>query len=284
MDTSRPTWRSRTWLVAGGVLLVLGLALSAMGVDPPEAAWVTTLAAAGIGVTVLVWALLRTRTRRRQYEEELAVWAGERATQTERLRIASELHDLVSHGLGLITVRAAIARTLTGSDGERERSDALSDIERVSRETTTELRRMLAVLREPNVAPLRPADTLGDLPAIVQDANDSGLTATLDIEELGGVSSGVQLTVCAVVREALHNTIRHAGPTRAHVDVQRDQETIVVHVQDAGPHGSWQPRPGAGHGLDGLRERATILGGTLYAEATERGFHLTARIPDAVRP
>lgn len=284
MDTGRPTWRSHAWLVAAGVLLVLAFALSAMGADPPEAALVPTLAAVGIAGTVLVWALLRTRTQRRRYEEELAAWAGERATQTERLRIASDLHDLVSHGLGLITVRAAVARTLTGPDGESERADALTDIERVSRETTTELRRMLAVLRDPDVAPLRPADTLDDLPAIMQDASAAGLTATLDVEELGDVSPGVQLTVCAVVREALHNTIRHAGPTRARVSVQRDGEAIVVDVQDAGPRGPWQPRPGAGHGLDGLRERAAALGGALNAEPAEHGFHVIARIPDVVRP
>lgn len=283
MDTGRPTWRSRVWLIAAGVLLVLAFALSALSADPPEAALVTTLVAGGIAVTVVVWALLRIRAQRRRYEEELAAWAGERATQTERLRIASDLHDLVSHGLGLITVRAAIACTLTGPEGERERADALTDIEQVSRETTTELRRMLAVLRGPDVAPLRPADTLDDLPAIVQDANAAGLTATLDIEELGKVSPGVQLTVCAVVREALHNTIRHAGPTRARVNVHRDGRTIVVDVHDAGSRGSWQPQPGAGHGLDGLRERAAVLGGTLSAEHAGRGFHVTVRIPDVVR-
>ncbi len=284
MDTGRPTWRSHAWLVAAGVLLALAFALSAMGADPPEAALVTTLAAIGIAVTVLVWALLRTRAQRRRYEEELAAWAGERAMQTERLRIASDLHDLVSHGLGLITVRAAVARTLTGPDGENERAGALTDIEQVSRETTTELRRMLTVLRTPDAAPLRPADTLDDLPAIVHAANAAGLTVTLGIEKLGDVSPGVQLTVCAVVREALNDTLRHAGPTQAYVHVRRDREVVVVEVQDDGPLEAWQQRPGAGHGLDCLRERVATLGGTLHAEGGEHGFHLVARVPDPERP
>ncbi len=55
MDTGRPTWRSRAWVAAAGVLLFLAFALSAMGADPPEAAWFMTLAAVGIAVTVLVW-------------------------------------------------------------------------------------------------------------------------------------------------------------------------------------------------------------------------------------
>ncbi|WP_433532836.1 sensor histidine kinase [Micromonospora sp. CA-263727] len=283
MDTGRPTWRSRAWLVAAGVLFVLALVLTMVGVDRPAVAWTVALTAAVLAVLVLAWALQRTRAQRRRYEEELAAWAGERAAQAERLRIAADLHDLVSHGLGLITVRAAVARTLTGPDGENERAAALTDIERVSRETTTELRRMLAVLHDPGAAPLRPANTLDDLAAIVQEASALGVTTTLGVDGPGEVSPGVQLTVCAVVREALHNTIRHAGPTHAHVGVHRDGETIVVDVQDAGPQRSWQPQPGAGHGLDGLRERVTALGGTLDAEPDEHGFHVTARIPDQER-
>ncbi len=284
MDIDRPTWRSRAWLVAAGLLAVLAALLSFVGVDRPEAAWAAVAVAAAVAVSVIGWAFDRTRRERHRYEEELASWAGERARQTERLRIASDLHDLVSHGLGLITVRAAVARTITGPSGELERADALADVERVSRETTTELRRMLTVLRDPDTAPLRPADTLADLLLIVQHANTAGLTATLGLEELGDVSPGVQLTVCAVVREALHNTIRHAGPTHARVSVRRDGEIVLVEVQDAGPRTPWQARPGTGHGLDGLRERVAVLDGALHAEPDpDGGFHVIARIPDPVR-
>lgn len=270
------------------MLLVLAFTLTTVGVDRPAVPWVVALVApataAGIAVAMLGWALLRTRARRRRYEEELATWAAQRATQTERLRIAGDLHDLVSHGLGHITVRAAAARRTTGRAGESERADALADIERVSRETTTELRRMLGVLRDPGTAPLRPADTLEDLPGIVREANAAGLAVTLGVDDPGDVSPGVQLTICAVVREALHNTIRHAGPTHVGVGVRRDGEAIVVDVRDAGPRQLWQPRPGAGHGLHGLRERVTALGGTLHAGPDEHGFHLVARIPDRDRP
>lgn len=280
MDIDRPLWRSRAWLTAAVLLALVAGLLSFVGVDRPASAWAAVAVAAAVAVSVVGWALDRTRRQRRRYEEELASWAGERARQTERLRIASDLHDLVSHGLGIITVRAAVARTVTGPDGVAERADALTDIERVSRETTTELRRMLTVLRDPDAAPLRPADTLDDLPAIVQDANIAGLTATLGVEELTDVSPGAQLTVCAVVREALHNTVRHAGPTSARVSVRRDGATVLVEVQDSGQRNSWQPQAGAGHGLDGLRERVTALGGTLDAEPDGNGFHVTARIPD----
>lgn len=280
MDSDQPTWRSGAWLVAGAVLFVLAFALSAMGADPPEAALVTTLAAVGIAGAVVVWALLRTRSQRKLYEAELAAWAAERATQTERLRIASDLHDLVSHGLGLITVRAAVARALPGQDGESEHARALADIEQASRETTTELRRMLTVLRTPGAAPLHPADTLDDLPGIVEASNIAGLSTNLHMADLGDVSAGDQLTVCAVVREALNNAIRHAGPTQVRVDVRRDGEVIAVDVQDGGSREAWQPRPGAGHGLPAIRERVTLLGGALHAGPSDHGFRVTARIPE----
>ncbi|MGO2111322.1 MAG: sensor histidine kinase, partial [Pseudoclavibacter sp.] len=276
----KPMWRSRAWLVAAGLLLVVLFALAATGVDPPGSAWAAVFVAVAVAVAVVIWALVRTRSQRRAYEVELAAWAAERATQAERLRIAGELHDVVSHGLGLITVRAAVAQHVPEHDGGGALVSALADIERASRETTTELRRMLDLLRTPGAAPLKPAATLQDLAEIVQAANAAGLTATLDVADLGDVSPGVQLTVCAVVRESLNNTVRHAGPTEARVGIVREGEEIVVDARDAGPRGHWRPQPGAGHGLDGLRERVSVLHGSLRAEPCDPGFQVVVRIPD----
>ncbi len=280
MQTDRPTWRSRAWLVAAGVLAVLVLTLTTVGFDSRVSVWMTVGVSAGVSIAVIAWALARTRSQRRRYEDELAAWAADRAAQAERLRIARDLHDLASHGLGLITVRAAAARALAGPEGEAERSNALADIEDASRRTTTELRRMLAVLRTPGPAPLRPADTIDDLPAIVKAAADAGLTVVLDTEPLGELSPGAQLTVCAIVRGALNNTVRHAGPTDARVEARRHGNGVVVEVEDAGPRHGWHARPGAGHGLDGLRERVAALDGSLDAGLAGHGWLLTARIPD----
>jgi signal transduction histidine kinase len=283
MGTDRPAWRSRAWVVAVAVVVVLALMLTTAGFTSPVAAWATLAAAGGITAAVIGWALVRTGSQRRRYAEELAAWAAERATQGERLRIARELHDLASHGLGLITVRAGVARTVTGPGGEAERATALADIEHISRQATTELRRMLAVLRTPGPAPLRPGDTLDDLPAIVDAATEAGMAVSLHLDDLGDVSPGVQLTVCAVVREALNNALRHAGPTHARIAMHRDRDTVVVTVQDDGPRPGWQSQPGSGHGLRGLRERVHTLDGSLHAAATGGGWLLTARLPDQGR-
>jgi signal transduction histidine kinase len=180
----------------------------------------------------------------------------------------------------LITVRAAAARGMSGAGAKAERIAALADIHHIGRDTTTELRRMLDVLRTPNSAPLRPADTLDDLPAIIDAANASGLTASLDVSNVSTVSPGVQLTVCAVVREAMNNAIRHAGPTRAHVSIRQDGDVVLVDITDSGATTQWTPHPGAGNGIAGLRERVAALGGTVSTRPTADGFHLSALIPD----
>lgn len=273
--------RSHGWPVAGAVLAVLLLVLSAVGVDQPVVAVGAAAVAVGTATLVLVWAVLHDRRRRRSYEDDLTAWAAERAIQSERLRIARDLHDLASHGLGLITLRAAAARRTRGPAAKAEHTAALADIERAGRAATTELRRMLAVLREPGAdVPLRPADTLADLPAIAAGVADVGVTATLDTGPTGPVSAGVQLTVCAVVREGLANVARHAGPVAARVGVRREGDGLVVRVDDDGPAGDWRPHRGAGRGLTGLRERVGALGGTLEAGASGRGFGIEARIPD----
>lgn len=274
-----PRRRRRVWPSAVAVLVVLLLALLAVG-RGGTAAVVLPAIIAVLALSVTTWALLRARSQQRAYEARLTAWAAERAAQAERLHIARELHDIVSHGLGLITIRASTARY---PGAEQSSATALADIERIGRQTTTELRRMLNVLRDSRgtAVPLRPAESLHDLPAIVGEAEGAGLTVALELGELDDVSPGAQLVVCSIVREALTNTARHAGPSKVCVQVRRDGDWLVTSVVDAGPVPGWTPHPGAGRGIEGLRERITALGGTFQAEHVDNGFRVTARIPEA---
>jgi signal transduction histidine kinase len=259
------------------VAAVLVLAMCTVGAEEPLAAvvpWVIV----GVAVATALWAMRRARADRRDYEARLTAWAATEAVLAERLRIAGDLHDIVSHGLGLITVRAAATRHVAEP---AEMAAALADIEEASRHATAELRRMLSVLHEPETGgPRTPPDSLDDLPGIVDVAARAGLRAELTVEPLGAVSQGVQVAVCRTVREALSNAARHAGPTDVRVRVRRDGTDVVVSVADSGPGEGWRPSPGAGHGLAGLRERVGSLGGTLSAEPVDAGFRLTARIPE----
>jgi signal transduction histidine kinase len=274
----RPTWRSSATPVVAFVIIVLLAAMGTPGTRGPLTIVLPPLIAAG-AVAAAAWAVRRSRADRAAYESRLTAWAASEAVLAERLRIARDLHDIVSHGLGLITVRAAATRHLPKP---AEVEAALTDIEDASRHATAELRRMLAVLREPSADGRRtPLDSLDDLPEIVQAASFAGLETQLTVVPLGPVSQGVQVAVCQTVREGLSNAARHAGPTRVRVEVHRDGVDVVVSVTDTGPTSDeWRAAPGAGHGLAGLRERVGNLGGTLVAEPVDAGFRLTARIPD----
>ncbi len=227
-----------------------------------------------------------------------AEWAADRAVQRERLAIARDLHDIVSHGLGAVTVRAAVGRRLAAGD-PAEALRALDDIEDAARHATAELRRMLGVLRahaapaDP-VVPLAPLPTLSRLPTLVEEVSAGGLRIALACDDtVSGLDEGVQLAAYRIVAEALTNVARYAGPTDVRVDVRLDSRvdsrvdargvgpTLRVRVSDAGPGPGWRPHPGAGHGLLGVSERVAAAGGVLRAGPGPggRGFVLEAELP-----
>ena len=267
----------------------------------------------------LVVASLWLRWRdRRAHERRLTQETAARAVAEDRLVIARELHDAVSGNLGAITVRCAVAQRLeTTPDGLRT---ALDDVETASREATDALRRMLAVLRDENRPPTPGALAVipaGDAPAagpvnslaeslreLIGRARRTGVAVDLDAaahtgEDAGAAQAGTMTdglpapavqAATRVVAEALANTARHAGPTRARVTLRRESGRLRIAVVDDGPATGWEPHPGAGQGLRGLHERLTALGGTLAAgpRADAPGFTIEAILPittdDAARP
>ena len=260
----------------------------------------------------LVAASLWLRRRDRcAHERRLTQETAARAVAEDRLVIARELHDAVSGNLGAITVRCAVARRLeTTPDGLRT---ALDDVETASREATDALRRMLSVLRDGNRPPTPgalAAIPAGDAPVsgpgpvnslaealreLIGRARRTGVTVDLDADAHIGADAGAAqaaamtdglpaLTAQAatrVVAEALANTARHAGPTRARVILRREPGRLRIAVVDDGPATGWEPHPGAGQGLRGLHETLTALGGTLTAgpRADAPGFVVEAILP-----
>ena len=259
----------------------------------------------------LVAASLWLRRRdRRAHERRLTQETAARAVAEDRLVIARELHDAVSGNLGAITVRCAVARRLeTTPDGLRT---ALDDVETASREATDALRRMLAVLRDENRPPTPgalaaipagealvpdPVNSLTEsLRELIGRARRTGVTVELDADapHIGADGDGSQAAAMTdglpaptaqaatrVVAEALANTARHAGPTRARVTLRREPGRLCIAVVDDGPATGWEPHPGAGQGLRGLHETLTALGGTLTAgpRADAPGFAVEAILP-----
>ena len=252
----------------------------------------------------LVAASLWLRRRdRRAHERRLTQETAARAVAEDRLVIARELHDAVSGNLGAITVRCAVARRLeTTPDGLRT---ALDDVETASREATDALRRMLAVLRDENMPPTPgaraaipagealvpdPVNSLTEsLRELIDRARRTGVTVDLDADAgaaraaamTDGLPTPTAQAATRVVAEALANTARHAGPTRARVILRREPGWLRIAVVDDGPATGWEPHPGAGQGLRGLHETLTALGGTLTAgpRADAPGFAVEAILP-----
>lgn len=277
--TGKPTLRLSVASFAVPLsLVVVALSLSLFGFESQTAKFVVgtviVIAVAGIAF----WAWRRANEQQREYREAVAAWTAREAVRNERLRIAIDLHDLASHGLGSITMRAASARLTPDRAGMEE---ALFDIEQTSRHATTELRRMLALLWDSSAhqASLTPLQSLADLPRIIDQGRSEGLEIQEQIDPEIRTSSGTELAICAVVSEGLANVRRHAGSTSVEVLIQNQDGTIIVEIVDSGPSPTWTPVSGAGFGLIGLQERVQNLGGKLIAGQKAIGFSLRAMIP-----
>jgi signal transduction histidine kinase len=214
--------------------------------------------------------------------EERQVSAAERELRSvveERARIARELHDVVAHHLSMITVQAETAR-YRHENLPREAIAEFTDIARVARRSLAELRGLLTALRDDGADPNRaPQPTLADLDGLVERITAAGTPVTLTTASgAADLPRVVQLAVYRIVQEGLSNVVRHAGAVRTWVDVTRTDSTLRVEVTNERPEGERQ-QEGGGHGLVGLRERVTLLGGTFTVDQPDGGWRLRAELP-----
>jgi signal transduction histidine kinase len=202
-----------------------------------------------------------------------------RAATDERIRIARELHDVVAHHLSVIVVQAEAAQEVLATRPDRAGA-AMATVADTARGALGELRRVLGVLRSD--AALAPAPDLGSVDELVASVRQAGLDVEVrtegDARPLSGV---VSLAAYRVVQESLTNVLRHAAARRAEVALAYDEDALVVTVSDDGRGtGPGPGKPAGGHGLAGMRERVTVLGGRLDAgPRAEGGFAVRARLP-----
>lgn len=235
------------------------------------------LVSAGVGAFAFTqWhAYVREVERRAEEAERTRDEVARRRAVEERLRIARELHDSLTHSISVIKVQAGVAAHLARKNGE-EPSAALLAIQEASSDAVRELRSTLDVLRRDD----DPSGSgLDRVPALVERARSSGLTTALTVHgEARPLPAEVEQAAYRVVQEALTNVTRHAGTATASVQITYDTDTLTVRVDDDGV-GSRRP-PVPGYGLVGMRERVTALGGRLRAEpGASRGFSVLAELP-----
>ncbi|MEU8246615.1 sensor histidine kinase [Nonomuraea sp. NPDC048916] len=235
--------------------------------------------AAGVAGTVSRHrrAYLRQVEERAAEAERTREEAALRRAGEERLRIARELHDSLTHSISIIKVQAGVAVHLARKRGE-EVPEALLAIQEASGEAMRELRATLEVLRDSAGDP--PGSGLDRLDELVRRARSAGLPATVTVDgRPGALPAEVDQAAYRIVQEALTNVARHAGPASASVRIGYTGDRLVVQVDDDGRAGSAAvPVPGVG--LQGMRERVTALGGRLLAgPRPEGGFTVRAELP-----
>jgi signal transduction histidine kinase len=246
--------------------------------------------------------LLLHRARRLMVEEDRT---EQLAVAEERVRIARELHDIVAHGVSLMTIQIAAARRV-GNRSPDSANESLEAAEKTGRQTLNELEGMLAVLRGADAsigaaagmgsapqgeahggAPSdsvndpasarHPLPRVSDLPQLIEAVRQTGRSVSYNtLGEAPPLPASVEMTVYRVVQEALTNAVRYAGDAPIDVQVIFSPAAITVFVDDEGA-GTSQPgvKPaapaaqpasgGSGHGLVGMQERLAAVGGTLEA-------------------
>jgi signal transduction histidine kinase len=233
-----------------------------------EIAWLIAAGAAGEA--------LRQAERRADEAERTREETARRRADEERLRIARELHDSLTHQISVIKVQADVAVHVARRRGE-EVPEALLAIQEAGREAARELRVTLEALRDDGTAPPRGLD---DVPELVERAGRTGLKATLTIEgQRHDVPAAVGRTVYRIVQESLTNIARHADAGTASVRIDCRPDALALRIDDDGKATpAVAPTPGVG--LQGMRERVTALGGRLRAEPrSEGGFTVQAELP-----
>ena len=232
-----------------------------------------------IGIRRALIAHLRDEAERLEREQLLD---AERAKAQERARIAREMHDVVAHRVGLMVLHAG-ALEVSLADPAAAQQAAL--VRQTGREALQELRDILGILRKgEDRALLDPQPTLADLDRLVQQSRDTGMAVSVAVDGARRqLPATVERTAYRLVQEALTNVHRHAANAATEVGVRYGREQLEVAVRNARPANG--PHPGlalasGGHGLVGLRERVTLLGGTFQAgPRLDGGFEVRASIP-----
>jgi signal transduction histidine kinase len=201
------------------------------------------------------------------------------AAAIERVRIARELHDVISHSVSVMVVQAGAAEQVFDSEPDQARN-SLRSIQETGRQARLELRRLLGLIRaDGEGTALAPQPGLAQLQTLVEQLRRSGLEVDLDLRvEPRRLSPGLELAVYRVIQEALTNALKHGGPGSARVLVRHVRDALEVEVLDEGqPHTASE---GGGFGLIGMRERIALYGGELeHGRRNGGGYRLQARLP-----
>ncbi|MGW3623834.1 sensor histidine kinase [Streptomyces sp. NPDC000880] len=307
VGTLTPYWDDWPWTASAFLAHLTVMTVVALRTRPRTAAWMWVLTGVYgffadvisrgdsdtpqmLFVAALLLLAMTVLHVRREAKQEVAaqqtVTAVERDRRTlleERTTIARELHDVVAHHMSVVAIQAEAAPYRV-ENPPPELEKAFATIRENAVAALTELRRVLGVVRaEDYQAPDAPQPVLADVENLLSNVRDAGLE--VDKTVTGAVRhlpQGVELSAYRIIQEALSNALRHAPGSSAKVEISYVLGGLGLRIVNTAPQGLVNPSPGAGHGITGMRERVTMLGGEMTAEPTEDGgYEVTTFIPVA---
>ncbi len=267
-------WGSGREAVSGlgliAVWLTLTIATEATTVAETVAGYAFFLFATALGAAIRYRAKIRLRDL-------------DHAKAREREQLARELHDTVAHHVSGIAIQAQAGRAVAASDPERA-IEALAVIEDAASRTLTELRAIVGVLRRGQQAELAPQPGVAEVEQLATDGRTLPCVQVTLLGELDDLSPAIGAAIYRLAQESVTNARRHAvHATRVTVAVTGDADQVRLAIEDDGSAAGG--RGPAGYGLVGMRERATLLGGTFHAgPAAERGWRVEAVVPRTGTP
>lgn len=277
-------YSGRRFAVGIGIayLMLVGLGIAVSPWDPAGMDMtILTGMAAVTTVPALVIRRARLRARAQQAELEEAASRERQAAEEERQRIAAELHDVVAHGLTIISMQASMLQT---TDDPARRRDSEQAIEQAARQSLVDLRRMLTALRgtDRNADNVR-ADGVQDLCARIEgfagQLEDAGFTVQRDLQDLENLPPSMEFTVLRLLQEATTNVLKHTEPGgtvvlhsalhEGHLDLEVSSP-LAEATTETGPGegvstGRGRRSVPSGFGLAGMHERVAVFGGRLLA-------------------
>jgi signal transduction histidine kinase len=251
-----------------------------------------------VGVPLLLGMVIRTtRELSRQAEERAAEEQRRRESDSraaradERSAIARELHDVLAHHVASMVLRVGVARHVL-TDLDPRVGEVFDDVHGAGTAALSDLRRLVAVLRDPDgvggdaaLTAIEPSALPAALGVAVDRARQAGVTVEADIDPAVGSLDAVRgLAVLRLTQEALTNVAKHAGTSAlARLSVSMVNGVVRWEVSDNGR--GWVPAavpPGGGHGITGMRERVEVLGGQLEAGPTGAGWRVRTVLPAVI--
>ncbi|MEV4838383.1 sensor histidine kinase [Nonomuraea sp. NPDC049486] len=241
--------------------------------DDPDWAFIVFVALAVMGPAYAV-------RMRRAEAERLVALAAEReaaARTDERLRVARELHDIVSHGVAMMVLQAGAAQAVLDSD-VRQAHESLDAVQDVGRDVVTELRRLLVVLRAEGSLERLPS--LRHLDPLLSGVRAAGVRVDVTADgDLGRVPAAVDVSGYRVLQEALTNVVKHAPGAAVSVAIEVGHTDLRIHVVDDGPR-IVRRSDGSGLGVTGISERVELFGGTATTGPGKGGgFEVRVELP-----